>query len=87
MFNSFSFAALGLIPIIISLIIIITFFVMAFRLRKIQEALEKLVKLEYSKPESQRIIKCDKCGKEFNVSIVKDGLLTDCPECKNPVRS
>jgi hypothetical protein len=71
---------------ILSIIIIITFFVMAFRLGKIRDAVESLSIIESLKPENQKAVKCEKCGKEFEVSIVNKGQLIECLECKNPVR-
>jgi hypothetical protein len=67
---------------IISLIVIITFFVMAFRLRKIKEYLASLYALEELKPENQKQVKCDKCGKEYSVIKVKTGFMF-CAECKH----
>ena len=58
MYNSL--AGMGQINILIGLIVLITFFLMAFRLRKIKQAVESLIKLEYLKPESQKNVKCEK---------------------------
>jgi protein-arginine kinase activator protein McsA len=33
--------------------------------------------------EDIKMVKCDKCGKEFSVEITTKGLKT-CPECKSP---
>jgi len=71
---------------ILSIIIIITFFVMSYRLGKIKEGIEKLYKLESMKPDSMVKVKCDKCNKEFTSSIINKGKLVECPECKNPIK-
>jgi hypothetical protein len=70
---------------IISLIMIITFFVIAARLKNIYFILDFFYKLESGKPENQKLIKCEKCGKEFHISIAKKGVM-NCPHCRQVIR-
>ena len=70
---------------IISIIILITFFVMAYRIKRIMDAIEGLAELEFKKPENRKTIKCEKCENEFTVSIVKKGTI-NCPKCRTIVR-
>lgn len=70
---------------IISIIVLITFFVMSSRLKRIMDAIEGLAELEFKKPENRKIIKCEKCENEFTVSIVKKGTI-NCPKCKTITR-
>jgi ribosomal protein L37AE/L43A len=58
---------------------------MAYRLGRIVENLKTLIKYEERKPENQKHIKCEKCGKEFTVGVFVSGLY-NCSECKNPIR-
>jgi hypothetical protein len=67
---------------IISIIVLITFFVMAFRLGKVKDYLAALYALEELKPENQKQVKCDKCGKEYSVFKPKAGFMF-CAECKH----
>jgi predicted Zn-ribbon and HTH transcriptional regulator len=67
---------------LISLIIIVTFFVMASRLKRIMDAIEGLAELEFKKPENRKPVKCPKCENEFTVSIMKKGTI-NCPKCKS----
>lgn len=79
------YGEIGLFAGLLSIIILITFFVMANRLRRIMNATEKLIEYEYLKPENRKIIPCDKCGEGVSVSNIQHGLV-NCPKCKNPVR-
>lgn len=72
---------INLILGVISIIMIITFFVMAARLKKIENILDILKQIELKKPENQRQLKCKKCGKEFFVGVLKHGIVS-CPDCK-----
>lgn len=84
MYDSHSISITVFLVGILSLILVITFFVMAYRLKRIMVAIEELTKLEISKPESHETIKCEKCGKDFDISITKNKEeLIDCPHCKN----
>lgn len=74
-----------LLAAIISIIIIVTFFVMASRLKRIMDAIEGLAELEFKKPENRKSVKCGKCENEFTVSIVKKGTI-NCSNCKTIVR-
>jgi hypothetical protein len=74
-----------LIAAVISIIVLITFFVMASRLKRIMEAIEGLAELEFKKPENRKSIKCENCEKEFTVSIVKKGTI-NCPNCRTITR-
>jgi LSD1 subclass zinc finger protein len=66
---------------ILSLILIITFFIMANRLKRILDILE-LFKDTYIKTNeiASFYIKCTKCGKEFKAPKGKS--LVNCPECQ-----
>jgi DNA-directed RNA polymerase subunit RPC12/RpoP len=70
---------------IISIIMIITFFIMASRLKSIESLLDTLTQLELKKPENKKTVKCGNCGKEFFISILKKGSYT-CPDCKNTIQ-
>ena len=70
---------------VISIIMIITFFTMASRLRRIESLLDKLTQLELKKPENRKQVKCGNCGKEFSISILKKGSY-NCPDCKNKIQ-
>ena len=67
---------------IIGTIVLITFFVIAFRLKKIMNCVEVLADLEVKKPENRRTIKCEKCEKDFTVNILKRSGTINCPHCK-----
>ena len=71
---------------ILSLILIITFFVMASRLKRIMEAIEGLAQLEFRKPENRKSITCTNCAKEFDISIAKKEGTINCPHCKRITR-
>ena len=60
---------------------IFTFFGMSSRLKSIENILDILMQLELKKPENKKQIKCEKCGKEFSIGILKKGNVS-CPECK-----
>jgi predicted Zn-ribbon and HTH transcriptional regulator len=75
----------GILTVILSLIILITFFVISYRLGRIADYLRTLVRYEERKPENQKQIKCEKCGKEFIVGVLLKGNYK-CPECKNLVK-
>ena len=71
---------------ILGLILIITFFVMANRLKRIMRVLVFFQRLENRKPENWTQIHCKNCHHEFRVSKGgKDKVI--CPKCKilNPV--
>jgi|AntAceMinimDraft_16_1070373.scaffolds.fasta_scaffold62286_3 Zn finger protein HypA/HybF involved in hydrogenase expression len=70
-----------IVGVIISLIILITFFVMANRLRKILNILVFFRDIELRKPENWFQMKCEKCGKEFRVSKALKGTI-NCPHCR-----
>jgi hypothetical protein len=78
-FNLFAF-----IGAIISIIMIITFFIMASRLKKIENILDVLMQLELKKPENKRQIKCETCGKEYSISILKKGIFNS-NKCHNAI--
>jgi len=66
---------------ILGLIVLITFFVMSHRLRRIIRLLEFFQRLENRKPENWNQIKCKNCHHEFRVSKgSKERVL--CPRCK-----
>ena len=82
----YGIAGMGFIVSVISLIIIITFFVMASRLLSIKNTLKKLLDLELIKPENQVNCTCDKCHEVHSVSKLLKGKLVNCPKCKEPIR-
>jgi hypothetical protein len=69
---------------LITLIIIVTFILMASRLKRIMVSIEGLADLEFKKPENRKSVKCGKCENEFTVSIVKKGTI-NCPKCRTIV--
>jgi hypothetical protein len=82
----YGLAGMGLIMSGISLIIIITFFVMASRLQSIKNTLKILLDLELRKPENRVNINCEQCPEIYSVSILRKGELINCPKCKHPNR-
>jgi hypothetical protein len=82
----YGIAGMGLIVSVISLIIIITFFVMASRLLSIKNTLKTLLDLELRKPENRVNITCENCPEVYSVSILRKGELINCPKCKHPNR-
>jgi ssDNA-binding Zn-finger/Zn-ribbon topoisomerase 1 len=70
---------------ILSLILIITFFLMAVRLGKISDYLEALLEIEERKPENRKQVTCPECKKDFSLGITKKGFMT-CPECKKSIK-
>lgn len=72
----------NLLAAILGIAMIIVFFLMYSRLKKISDILEAYSGVEFKKPEYQKIIKCGKCEREFPVSIVQKGT-ANCPECKS----
>jgi hypothetical protein len=77
-----TFGGFAVITGILSLILVITFFVMAYRLGKIKYFLEALYLFEERKPENRRLVKCDKCGKEHSLPANISGFIF-CKECKH----
>jgi protein-arginine kinase activator protein McsA len=80
-----TFTTIGILGFILSVLMIITFFVMASRLKKIENILDVLMQLELKKPENKKQIRCEKCGKEYSVSTMKRGYF-NCAECKAPIK-
>jgi len=66
---------------LLSLVLIVTFFVMANRLGKIKDILEFFQEIELRKPENWTTMKCEKCGKDIRISKAMKGTV-NCPECK-----
>jgi hypothetical protein len=77
-------AMIGFVTAILNVIMIITFFIMASRLKKIESNLDVMRQLELNKPENKKQVKCEKCGKEFSLSILKKGVF-ECNGCHNPI--
>lgn len=76
-----------IVSVILSLILLITFFVMAHRLKRIINVLVFFQRIENRKPENWIQIHCKNCHHEFKVSKGgKDKVI--CPKCKilNPLR-
>jgi Zn finger protein HypA/HybF involved in hydrogenase expression len=78
-------SSVNLIVVIIGVTMIIVFFMMSSRLKKISDILEAYAEIEFKKPEYKKTVKCEKCNKEFNVNIIQKGTV-NCPECKNITR-
>jgi protein-arginine kinase activator protein McsA len=72
--------------IALSITMVITFFIMASRLKKIEEILDTLKQIELKKPENRRKIICEKCSNEFFVSVLKTGLI-GCPDCRQLIKT
>ena len=81
----YGLAGMSFILSVISLIIIITFFVMASRLLSIKNTLT-LLDLELIKPENRVNITCEQCPEIYSISILRKGELINCPKCKHPNR-
>ena len=75
----------NLVAAIIGIAILVAFFMMSARLKKISDILEAYSDVEFKKPEYQRTVKCEKCSKEFNISLIQKGTV-NCPECKSITR-
>lgn len=75
-----------LLAVLLSVIVLITFFVMSARLKRIMIAIESLSDLELRKPGNMKAVKCEKCEKEFPVSIVSREATLICPHCKTITR-
>ncbi len=75
----------SLLVAIIGIAMIIVFFMMSARLKKISDILEAYSDVEFKKPEYQKTVKCEKCNKEFNVNLIQKGTV-NCPECKSITR-
>jgi len=75
----------NLLVAIIAIAMIIAFFMMSARLKKISDILEAYSEVEFKKPEYQKTVKCEKCAKEFSVNIIQKGSV-NCPECKSITR-
>jgi predicted Zn-ribbon and HTH transcriptional regulator len=70
---------------ILIIAMIIAFFIMASKLSKITNILEVYSEVEFKKPEYQKMVKCEKCGKEFSITVIQKGSV-NCPECKSITR-
>ena len=70
-----------IVSVILGLVLLITFFVMSYRLKRIMHFLEFFQRLENRKPENWIQIHCKNCHHEFKVSKGgKDKVI--CPRCK-----
>jgi predicted Zn-ribbon and HTH transcriptional regulator len=70
-----------ILSVVSGLIVLITFFVMSHRLKRIIRLLEFFQRLENRKPENMTQIHCKNCHFEFKVSKgSKDKVL--CPKCR-----
>ena len=72
---------ISIVVFLISLIIIITFFIMASRLKSIKETLANILKLELRKPENRIDITCAKCKEVYSVSALRKGERVKCKKC------
>lgn len=81
------FETAGFLTIVISLVVLITFFVMASRLGSIKDYLKTLVDIELKKPENKIHITCEKCNEVYTVSLLRKGELINCPKCKETNRA
>ena len=75
----------NLLIVIVGLAMIVAFFMMSARLKKISDILEAYSEVEFKKPEYQKVVKCEKCSKEFNISVIQRGSV-NCPQCKSITR-
>jgi hypothetical protein len=66
---------------ILALTLIITFFVMAYRLRRIMIAVTDLRDLELKKPGNTEKRQCWNCDKAYSISILEIDKTTICPHC------
>lgn len=76
-------------PLFVALIggaILVTFFIMALWIKRIMDAVEGLVELEFRKPENQQLTICENCQKEFTISIAKKDRTVSCPHCNTITR-
>ena len=77
---------LSFVFLVVSIIMIFTFFLMSSRLKKIENILDVLMQLEVRKPENKRNRMCEKCGKEISVGVLQmSGILT-CPNCNQIIK-
>jgi len=70
----------GFVIFVISTILIITFFVIAYRLKRIADNTDILKWLELKKPENRKQVKCENCGKEDEIPIYRNHFR--CTNCK-----
>jgi hypothetical protein len=66
---------------IVSITMIITFFIMASRLKKIENILDMLIKIEMKKPVNRAPVICSKCQTEYTVSVLNKDNFVPCPSC------
>ncbi len=67
--------------LLISLVIVLVIFIIAYRLRKIEEYLENMHDLEVRKEENRKIVVCSNCG-EKNSILVTNNSSFSCQNCK-----
>ena len=79
-------ADIGLLGILLSIIVLITFFVMSSRLGSIKETLKTLLNLELQNPVNRIIVECSKCKEKYSVSVLRKNELVNCPKCKESNR-
>ena len=72
----------SMITIIISLAVLICFFILVTKVGKIYDILKIFKDMEMKKPENRMSFKCEKCGEEMSISIFSKGELVNCPKCE-----
>jgi Zn finger protein HypA/HybF involved in hydrogenase expression len=79
-------SAILIIAGILNLIVIIVFFTMAARVRKIMNILKIWAEADLKIQGYERKIICDHCKNEVSISAFEDGIIL-CPECKKNTRT
>jgi hypothetical protein len=77
------FKLFDLILAILGIIIILTFFVMAYRLKNIMLGINTLRDLKLSDPENWVEKECWSCNKKYSVCVIEQKKTTVCPHCKS----
>jgi hypothetical protein len=76
----------SLIAGILSIAMIIAFFIMASRLGNILKILEFFRDIELKKPEHWFTFQCENCKKDIKTNTFNKGGTINCPECKRITR-
>ena len=69
-----------IIALILSIILIITFLIMAYRLKRIHRIIEGYAEIEFKKPEYQKSVICEQCGKAYTISVIQKNT-RNCKDC------
>ena len=71
----------ALMGFILTIVLLVTFFRIATRLRNIREQLDKFYAIETTKPENLKYKNCTNCGTPFQIFRLFKGMV-QCPHCK-----